>query len=60
MNNLIRVMRHQQLARERLTNTHLNKERKVVNRGKKEQGRVKHYYSGGNVFLSGNNQLYAG
>ena len=52
-------MQQSQLPIETPPNTSLNKERKVVNRKKKEKDRVKHFYSYDNAFLSINNQLPA-
>ena len=52
-------MQQQQSAIETPANTDLNKERKVVNRKKKEKDRVKHYYAADNGFLVADNQLPA-
>ena len=50
-------MQQTQLTKEIPTNADLNKERKVVNRKRKEKDRVKHYYSADNIFSTKNNIL---
>ena len=51
------MIQQRELTGMSITNTGLNKERKVINRKKKEKDRVKHYYSADSGFLSVNKKL---